>query len=242
MNWFFSYLTPEDYASIFYDLAAVLLLTGTILFTSIYRLRRRPSDRLYFVLLITDLLMAMADIRSCLLSDMPGTDPTPLRYNMISNTIFHLCFSLIPVMICFRLQLQQREQGPEIGDQAKPPFGVTVLKQLILLLPAAVSVAMVLINCGTGFLYYIDPVSSAYVSTGLYPLIFLPAAFYGCVILFLLLKNDFRMFFMFFTLIFVRVFMGVFERSVSSTALFFAIWLVYTHITEMNRAFSGEAA
>ena len=54
--------SDRNLASLFMDGATIFLLLGMINHTTIYRQRRRTDDRLFFALLISDILIALCDI------------------------------------------------------------------------------------------------------------------------------------------------------------------------------------
>ena len=68
------------------DGAAVLILVGMIIHTSLYRSRGRLDDKLFFAMLITDLVAAVCDGCNYLLEN--GTDPLAARLIMIGIPSF----------------------------------------------------------------------------------------------------------------------------------------------------------
>ena len=108
------------------------------------------------------------------------------------------------------------------------------------MIPAWIGVIMVILNIFLPFLYYIDAEKNLYVSMPLYNLVYLIPAAYFIVSAIDIFKLDRSFFMMFIVLVAVRGLLTVTYRGVSSTALFFAVALVFAHIYVMKTPFYEE--
>ena len=223
-------LSTLSIATLIVDGAAVFLLAGLIIYSRLYRGRGEPSDRLFFAMEVLTIIMAVSDGLTYILDS--STIPKAYAVSYFCNTVFYLAFETIAGF--FALYLLMR---------LKTPKPVSMKAAIVLLLPAAAMNVMVIANLFTRFLFDVNPLTNEYVSFDLYDLIFIGPAVYGGIILILLLRIDWTVVWLFLVLVSLRLFLGRILRDVSSTALLFAMGLVFAHIHMMGKPFreGGEA-
>ena len=210
-------------ASIIMDAAAAFIMAGMVIYTYIYRKRARFDDRIYFQLLIITMIMALSDAVTYVV------DGSTLSYaaslSIIFNNLFFIAFELFGGLIAVYLYFRHTR------DEA-----LVRRRGAYIMIPALVSAAMILINNFTRFLYWISP-SNRYEEYDAYLVIFIAPALYILFCAYLVIRIDAREIWLFFLLIFVRVFSRVALQSVSSTPVIFAMGLVFIHLNVMKEPF-----
>ena len=216
-----------DMATVIVDLAAIFILFGMISYTSIYRKRNLISDRVFFAMIVTDIVMAISDALTYVLDE--SSIPLAAVMSMGLNTVFHSAFEILcglwMVFILYRLYRDEKRHREKWKN---------------VMIPAWIGVIMVILNIFLPFLYYIDAEKNLYVSMPLYNLVYLIPAAYFIVSAIDIFKLDRSFFMMFIVLVAVRGLLTVTYRGVSSTALFFAVALVFAHIYVMKTPFYEE--
>lgn len=220
-------LTELHKATLIMDIAAVFLLAGIIVYTSIYRRRDRREDRLFFSLNVLTIVMAISDGITYVLDGSKVTESALI--SLICNNIFFLTFEAFCGLLA--LYLYQR---------VCRNTAVTRRTAGLLLFPAALMIVMVIANQFVPFLFYVDSLKNEYTSYPLYNIIFIGPAFYALLAVWAIAKIDKGMIWLFVLLLVLRLFLGNILRGVSSTALIFAVGLVFVHIHAMGVPFYEE--
>jgi hypothetical protein len=208
------------------DGAAVLILVGMIIHTSLYRSRGRLDDKLFFAMLITDLVAAVCDGCNYLLEN--GTDPLAARLIMIGDTVFSAAFVLFSLLFALFVYYRAHHDSERIRKN-----------WLYYALPAFLSFSMILGNLFAGYMFYVDE-NTVYHYGDWYDLIFVAPALYGVLCIVNIWRIDKRLVFLFLVMIAIRIGGGMFARGISTTPIVFAVWLAFIHILTMNHPFYAE--
>ena len=212
------------------DTSAIFLLAGVIVYTRLYRKRGRFDDRIYFSMLLVTILCGFFDLCNYALEE--STWLLADKVITFGDTVFSICFViwqyLFVLFLCFRVS----------RDEAKVKRAA-----LPLCVPAAILSLVILGNLFGGYLFSVEYGTNIYTYGPLYDLIYVPFLIYGIVALFLFtrLKNRWTLIAFFLVLVFVRMALRQVLRDVSSTALIYALALVYAHVAVMNDSFYEEA-
>ena len=217
-----------DIASVIMDFAAVCILIGVLIHTSIYRKRGHREDKLFFYMEILTMLMAISDAVTYVLDE--SSVPGAAILSMGCNTVFHVCFELI-----FGLYLLFFMCGTEKG---KVDFDKRWVYYMAL---SFAGVLMVLINIFTGFLYIVDPADNAYKGTTVYNMVYIAPAVYLLFSMMIIAKEDVRLLIIMLVLTVARALLIISCRGVSAGALMISMLLVFTQIYVMNKPFYEEA-
>jgi hypothetical protein len=209
------------------DIAAMLIIVGLIAYTSIYRRRGRMSDKLFFVVSLLTLIMAAADGVTYVLdgSSVAGAALISLIFNNIFFCLFEAFCGLTALYLYHRLREDE---------------GVSKVMSGIILAPAAVMILMEIVNNFLPFLFYVDTVTNEYIEYPMYYAIFIGPAIYAVFAVWVIAQIDKSVIWLFLLLLASRLFLGSLFRGVSSTALVFAIGLVFVHIHVMGSPFYEE--
>ncbi len=100
------------YASIFLDSAAIFLLLGMILFTSIYRKRGRVEDRIFFLLLLSDLMVSVCDITVAIVNGRSFAGAKVI--NLAAMSLFYIEEGIIAyllVLFCYQRIYEDQEKS-----------------------------------------------------------------------------------------------------------------------------------
>ena len=213
-------------ASILMDIAALLLLFGTIIHTSIYRKRGRVDDRLFFILIVITAIMSVADAITYVLDGgrVPGGVVTSIFCNNIYFITFELFCGVLAVYLDYRAY----------ADHHSP------VRSAVIMLVSVVMVALIVLNNSGKFLFWVDPVTNQYYQYPMYPIVFLGPAIYAVLVLLYIIKIDVKVAWLYILLVLIRLMFGQLTRGVSSTALIFAIGLAFIHIHYMRLPFYDE--
>ena len=218
------HISYTNVATVLVDISALFFLLGMIPCTHIYRKRNRLSDRLFFAMILTDIVMAVSDAAVDILSESsflwaPGVV-------VFSGSVMNISFAFMSLFLMHYL-LCFLPEGDEIVVKWFKPS----------LIPAAVTVLFVIINAFTGIMFYVEKGTGAYLHGPLYYIMAVPFILYALVGLFVLWKINRLGILLFVILVVTRLILEVLFTGVSSTAFVFAVVLVYAMVGAMNRSF-----
>ncbi|MCR5097586.1 MAG: hypothetical protein K6B14_01410 [Lachnospiraceae bacterium] len=217
-------------ASLLMDAAAVCLLAGTLIHTSIYRKRGHGDDILFFALNIITVIMAVSDGVTFALDG--GTVPYGARISLLCNNVFFITFELfcglLAVYLDYRIVVRKNIY--------------TLKRGLVVMIPAIVMILLILANNFGRFLYWVDPATNEYFSYPMYNLVFLGPAIYAVFGMICVVRIDVKSLWIYILLLAVRLFFGQITQGVSSTALIFSMGLVFIHLYYMRLPFYDEEA
>ena len=212
--------------SIIMDLTSLFFMGGLLIYTSLYRKRGKLDDRLFFIMIITNMVLAVFDVQNYLAD---GSGFADARFALIiGNILFYAAFEIFPYLYMLYLDYRVYQDKARLR-KIKIWFGIPCLA-ILLLLPASIV---------TGWIFSVNA-DALYQSGPLNNLVFVPAAFYFVCSLFLVRKINIRLVFLGILLIVTRVVLGIWFRDISSTALIYTLFLVCTHIHVMNSPLNEE--
>ena len=220
-------ISELHYATLLLDIAAVCIIIGVIHYTTIYRRRGTLDDKMYFQMLIITIICAVSDGITYVIdgSGIPGMSVL----SVICNDIFFITFELMLAILAIYL-----DHHVHMDD------AVTKKRARLFLIPAVIEIVLILANTFSHFLFWVDPVTTEYYSGSLYILVFVAPVVYCALGLISIARINMATIWMFALLVAVRVFLGNILSDVSSTALLFAITLVFIHIHQMRLPFYEE--
>ena len=219
--------TVGNAGSIIMDIASLFFMGGLLVYTDLYRKRGRLDDRLFFAMILINMILAVADALTYL---MEGSGYTGTRSVMIAgNLVFFTAFEIFPYL--YLLYLDYRiSRSKEQARRKKLWFGI----------PCALILIPLLLNPLTGWFFSVN-------ADGIYEpgpwnsLVFVPVIFYFAVSLFRVRKINVRLVWLGILLIVTRVAWGIWFRDISSTALTYTLFLVCAHIHVMNQPLTEES-
>ena len=212
--------------SIIMDITALFILTGLLIYTAIYRQRGRLDDRLFFSMVIVNIVLAAAD---CMTYMLEGKTMLFGRELMIAgNMIFSAAFEIFSYLFILYLDYRAFQSERRIR-----------LWKLIYSIPALILIILLFVNLDTGILFSVTD-GNSYQSGPYYYIVFIPVGIYilGCALL--CIRINIRLIFLCVLLVAARLACGIWFRDVSSTAVTYTLFLVCTHIYMMNRSLSEE--
>ena len=214
-------LSSANNGSLFLDFFSLLLILILLTHTTLYRRRARPGDRLFFAMLLVNLVLTAVDALSHLLE---GSVAAGVREAMLGGGILFCVGAEVLLFLCALYP-------GFCANGEKPPSRDSVL---LTALPAFVLVVFLLNNPFSGWIFSVGE-DNMYVSGPYNWLAFLPAAFYLPLALLRLRRTDVRLTIIAALLIALRAAAGIWLREISSTAFTFTLFLACTHIRVMNR-------
>lgn len=216
-------------ASIIMDLAAVFILVGMIVYTSVYRRRGHFDDKIFFHLIVITVIMAVSDGITYVLDG--STLRNSALISLIFNNIFFITFELFAGLVAVYMDYRVLEDKGKI-----------VRRGAFIMIPALVTIVMILINNFAGFLFGVNFDTNEYFEYTAYPLIFLAPLLYIIISVIKVAKIKASVLWLMVLLIMVRVISRFLLQGVSSTPVIFAMGLVFIHLIEMKKPFYGEEA
>ena len=220
-------LTYTALATVIIDIIAMFLLLGLIQLTRIYRQRGKLKDKIFFAMLLLDLLMTVTDISVELLNY--STSATLRVVMILTSTILTvafqiLCLLVLLYLICFL---------PGGAEKVKKNYKLYAI-------PALLASVMLIINIFGGFLFYADSETGQYLHGPVYELVLVPTVIYAVMCIRTLWDVNRQGIFLFLMLLVVRLGLESAFRSVSSTPSVYAVVLIYLLVGTMNRSFHEE--
>ena len=137
-------LTTENMATILIDGSTIFLLGGVFLETSLMRKRGREDDKLFFLLLLLDVIMAISDIPSYLIDKR--VFPGGRIINMASMTVFYVAMVLL--CLVFLHYCIVRFTGTDSATSKK--------KHMAFFIPGELLLALLVVNIFAGFFFNVD--------------------------------------------------------------------------------------
>ena len=208
------------------DVSAFLLLAGMVVYTRIYRQRGRLDDRIYFTLLVLDMITAVFDVFPYCLEN----SGIPMEEAVIKagNSIFWICIALFPMFFVLYLDFSLHK------DEERTK---RIWKWLSL--PVCYSVVLVTANLFLDFLYDRDGAGNYHFGE-MYSLVYIPTFLYFGISIGLYWKHSKKMLIACLVLMAARLFLRLNIGTMSSTVFIYAVLLVYAHVYTMNEEFYGE--
>ncbi len=221
------WLSETSTGTIILDITTIFILAGMIVFTSLYRKRGLLSDRIYFYMIVADIVAALTDGINFFLLDSPYSAKG--AFIMSGDTVFSIAFEVIMFMMVLYWDYRLRENKKH-----------TVRFVKIAAWPCVLSIIMILGNIYWGYLFYVDKATDSYVYARWYDLIYVAVVIYVGIMLVQIFKKDKRTFIIFVLAIGCRILLRNVLRDISSTPFIIAILLVFFHIQEMNENYYKE--
>ncbi len=225
--------SDRNFASFFMDGAAILMVIGIIINTAIYRKRNKFEDKLFFQLLLTDILIGVSDILVAIANGRTFAGAKIL--NLTSFAFIYILQALFGLVMS--VYLTKRLTGDE--KKAKKlaiPMSIPII--LIIL--------MYLVGIPNGFFLKVDD-SNMYQYGQLYPI---PVALMGLyallAIVLTFLYNRTRKgkgmipFWLYLIPIAAMIVVPYVFKGISLSAVGFAVILAYMHTGVMNETFYDE--
>ena len=214
--------------SLIMDTASLFFMAGILNYTYLYRKRGRLDDRLYFAMILVNVVMAVADALAYFLEgrDMPMVRETIIAANVVFFTAFGFFGYLVLLYLDYRAYWDK-----ERLRKMKIPVAIPFLLLCVLLL----------VNLKTGWTYTIGE-DAHYYAGPLNNLVFVPTALYFAGGEVLAYKINVRLVALGALLIVSRIGWGFMFRDISSTALTYTLFLVCIHLHVMNAPLMEETS
>jgi hypothetical protein len=210
------------------DGAVILLLSGIIIFTSVYRRRGRITDRLYFAMIISAISLAASEF----LSYRIETVTAPLMHTLMifTNTLYYAALVFLPYLLTVYLACRITSDKKRLRKW-----------KLLSGIPCILYLAAVLINLRTGWIFTIDAGNVFHPGPDRMQLCYqLPAGFYLLLMLIMAFKVSKRMFVSFTLLLLIRYAGYNSAWMISSTSFEYAMFLAVIHLCVLGKPLKGE--
>jgi len=206
------------------DIAAILLLISILVYTSSYRKRDTFVDRVFFHMIIWDMIAAVSDALDSILEVNAANNAGWRIALLLGHSVFTLAFEICVFLFILYL------------------LGVAGLEEkvnkywMVIAVPVFLLIILIIVNFFTGMLFYVDP-DTGYAHGNMYFLVLMCAYIYAAAGVLLLWRIHKGL--VLFTLGFVaiRIILSHVLYSVSASAFMLAVGMVFAHICMMNRSF-----
>lgn len=163
----------ENMATLILDGSTVFLLGGVFFATGIMRKRGRDDDKLFFILLFINMVVALSDIATYLAD---GKSFAGARYiNMGGVSVFYMAMVLLGMVWLHYCIVRFQSRFSRIWEKHK-----------LIFVPGLIMEALLLINIFTGFIFSVD-INNVYHYGNLFWLMYLVMALYVFTGFFLIL-------------------------------------------------------
>ncbi len=218
-------ISDLNQGTIMMNFAAILLLAVIMVHTNMFRKRGFLTDKLFFALIIIDMVIAVTDSINYTLyfSSFNLAD----EVINVSDHLFCLAVELFMMFFLFYLASIKSE-----GENLKRKF-------ILYSIPMIIETICIIVNIFTKFMLYIDE-NNNYVETKYYVIIYLGVAVYGFLAAFELYRISKGLLVVLIAVVLIVPLWIVLTPDISSTAFYYGIILTYSHICMMNMEFYGE--
>ena len=204
--------------------ASLLLMGGTLVYSSARRKRGRLEDRLFLALFLVNIALSVGELLSYLLEYV--SLPFVREFMIAGNTVYYICLAGFPYLLLTYI------------DYRTAPDKLRVRRRKLLYgIPWFLFTAVMLINLKTGWIFSIS--EENVFQSGLYDeLMFIPLVpvwFYLAFSLFKTAGINLRLAAVGVLLIAVRLLWELWYPSISSTAFMYTLILVCIHLYVMNQ-------
>ena len=214
-------MSVSNAGSIIMNASSLFLMCGILTYTELYRKRGRMDDRLFFAMILCNIVLAFADGVSYLLEG--SSYPVVNGLMITGNIVFYTMCAVFPYLFLLYLDYRAYDDKGRIKKMQLPAA-----------VPWLLLFALLLINLKTGWLFSFSD-DNMYHSGSLNNLVFVPVVIYFLISLSRICKINVRLAFLGILLIVTRIALGIWFRGISSTAFTYTLFLICTHITVMNK-------
>ena len=220
--------TYEGNATLFANGATLFILAGMLINTSLYRRRGWSEDRLFFALIITDIIAVVFGSATLWLYEYEVALPGIL-FTLILTLSFSV-YVVFGVLWCMYLMFRLGH------DEAK------VRKTLPrICIPAAFFVLLYLTSTVTGFVGW-DGIDLGFLDINTVTVFtFAPVLIYGIITVVMTAGKDKRVCILYGVLVLVNGFF-LMAMDVDITPLILSVYLIYAHLYAMRNPFYGEVS
>ena len=219
-------LTFYTGSSLIIDFMALLILVGMIIYTTLYRRRGKPEDKVFFALILADMVVSAADGLFYVLMGLGIENAvTAAVCGFISIAALDVFMLLLSIYLILRMGLERDK-----ARKVLPFMWIPTALHIILL---ATSIYM---N------YWSDKIYNGFIltATSYGFLVYSPILVYSLITLAIAYRKNKRVLILFFVLVVPLVFFVM--TSISTiVSLGLAVYLVYAHLYTMRDEFYEEA-
>ena len=219
-------ISSLDVATIIFNAAGIFMLAGLTGYTAIYRRRGWFTDKLFFSMIISVLVVAVTDTAHHFLDGYP-TD-TAWFINCTACLIYHIFISVFFGLMAWNMLHKLNEMnGKKTG------------RGYLVLIPAIIQSAFIIANLFTEIFYSIDRDSNILSEGDCYAGVFAAPYLYIVLILVALVKIDIKAVPVLIVITALRMFFGI-SQDLCSNVICLSVALVFIHIYRMGRSFYDE--
>ncbi len=213
-------------ASIIMDITALFLLVGILRYASLRRRRRRSDDRLFYILTVASMTLAVSDAISYFVENVRFMSA---RYLMILlNTVIYMLFVILPYLFYFYLYLRNSKYE-----------SFPVRRALITGIPCYMFIVIAIMNIWTGWIFSITQ-KNAWKSGPLDALVFIPVILYMALSLIIVYRVNWRLMLTCLFIVGFHIISDLLFYNISFTSFMYTLFLICAHVSVMEKAASEE--
>ncbi|MBO6092281.1 MAG: histidine kinase [Oscillospiraceae bacterium] len=224
-------LSSATAGTITMDIASLFLMGGILVYTSSYRKRNRPEDRLFFSMILSNIAMTVGELLSYSVEN--STFPFTRELMITGNTVLFISLVLFPFL--FFVYIDYLTDLDKVRIQKdKLLFGI----------PFFLFLAVMILNLKTGWIFSVGE-GNIYQPGFLakqFWLPIIPVLFYLLFSLIKISRADKHLAGLGLLLIASRLVWEIWYPGISSTSFVFTLFIVCTHIYVMNHPIPEEAS
>ena len=217
-------------ANMIIDGAALLILLGMIIYTTLYRRRGKPEDKLYFALIVIDVAAAILNGLSYILLGA-GVHFENWAFSFIYSMLFIL-FDIFGAVWCIYLMLRMKWDKAKIRKYA-----------IVFSIPALILIVVTAANIFNDFIFnfWMLPGNTNLAVYNYNLLTFIPFFVYGICTFVISFRKGVRVLILFVTLFAAQLYL-LDVMATNITPLILAVYLIYAHLFAMRDSFYEEVA
>ena len=210
------------------DGAALYILVGMIIYTTLYRRRGKPEDKLFFSLVILDIAAAFLNgLPHVLIAAGVHFGIWPFAFIF---SVFNIIFDLFGVIWCIYLMFRMKWDAAKIRKFA-----------IAFSVPAVILIVVTAINAFTDFLFQGLTISEDVVISYYVLLTLIPIFIYGICTFVIAFRKGIRVIILFVSLFAAQIFLTS-VLATNITPLVLAVYLIYAHLFAMRDSFYEEVS
>ena len=213
-------LSGGNIGTVILDYASLMLLIGILVITTPYRKRGRIEDRLFFYLILANLALVFGEILS---NSLEYLSYSFVRESLILGTTLLYCLLVVfPYLLLVYI------------DYCMEPDNARARKTKLLYgIPCFLHLFVMVINLKTGWIFSIG--SGNEILPGAAELTIIPVWFYLAIQLVKLYRLNRRLCVPFLMLNLTRLLWDLWVHGISSSSLFYTLYLIIMYLYVMNR-------
>ena len=219
-------LTDEAAGSIIMSIVSLFLMTGLLTYTALYRKRGRLDDKLFFIMILVNIVLAVAELMSYLQEGL--SFPLTRELMIAENTVYYAALETFPYLFLIHSDYCAYRDRDRT-ERVMVVYGI----------PCFLCLVILLVNLKTGWVFSISEINT-YCSGLLDEYAILPMLFYFLITMTRMYKINKRLVALDILMAVGWFICNIWFNSLLATAFGYTLFLISTHLDALNRSIIEE--